>query len=78
VLISDVGMPGMDGYELIRQVRALPHCKGITALALTAFAQTEDQFRVLQAGYQAHITKPIDPTEFMTTLTQLLPQEHKI
>jgi CheY-like chemotaxis protein len=78
VLISDIGMPGMDGYELIRQVRALPQCKGIAALALTAFAQTEDQSRVLQAGYQAHITKPIDPTEFMTTLIQLLPQEHKV
>jgi PAS domain S-box-containing protein len=77
VLVSDIGMPEMDGYELIHQVRTLSQGNQIVALALTAFAQTEDRVRVLQAGYQAHITKPIEPTEFMATLIQLLPQERE-
>jgi CheY-like chemotaxis protein len=59
LLISDIGMPGEDGYELIRKVRALPAGRGgkMPAIALTAYARTEDRLRALRAGYQMHISK---------------------
>jgi PAS domain S-box-containing protein len=62
-LVSDIGMPNVDGYELIRQVRARPHERGgkIPALALTAFARTEDAARAYACGYQIHLPKPVDP-----------------
>jgi CheY-like chemotaxis protein len=62
VLISDIGMPDVDGYQLVRAVRALgPHQGGTTpAVALTAFARPDDRLRALEAGYQAHVTKPVD------------------
>ncbi|MGG6264469.1 PAS domain-containing hybrid sensor histidine kinase/response regulator [Leptolyngbya sp. AN03gr2] len=72
LIISDVGMPQMSGYELIRRVRALPQGSRIPALALTAFARTEDQAEALQAGFQRYVTKPVDPIELLSTLLQLL------
>jgi PAS domain S-box-containing protein len=62
VLVADIGMPGTDGYGLIRQVRALPapHA-GIGAVALTAYARAEDRERALAAGFDAHIAKPVEP-----------------
>jgi CheY-like chemotaxis protein len=62
VLISDIGMPNIDGYELMRRVRALPPEQGgqIPALALTAYASEIDHRRALQVGFQAHLSKPID------------------
>jgi signal transduction histidine kinase len=73
VLISDIGMPQADGYELIRAVRALPAARGgqMPALALTAFARSEDRQRALLAGYQAHLAKPIHPTELITQIASL-------
>jgi signal transduction histidine kinase len=72
ILVSDIGMPTVDGYELIRQVRA----KGITAqslpaIALTAFARTEDRRRAMLAGYQAHLIKPVDPGELIDLIASL-------
>jgi PAS domain S-box-containing protein len=63
VLICDIGMPGQDGYELIRQVRQLPGTpRGpIPAVALTAYARREDAGRAIEAGYQLHLAKPVDP-----------------
>jgi PAS domain S-box-containing protein len=63
VLICDIGMPGEDGYELIRQVRELPgtHHGSIPAVALTAYARREDVGRAIEAGYQVHLSKPVDP-----------------
>jgi CheY-like chemotaxis protein len=63
VLISDIGMPGEDGYALIRQVRALPPEQGggVPAVALTAFARSEDRTLALVSGFQMHIPKPVDP-----------------
>src|SRR6185312_11446883 len=59
VLVCDVGMPGMDGYQLIRKWRAEePPGERVPALALTAFARAEDRKRSLIAGYQAHLAKP--------------------
>ncbi|HET7221117.1 MAG TPA: ATP-binding protein, partial [Vicinamibacterales bacterium] len=73
VLISDIGMPVSDGYDLIRTVRALPADRGgqIPALALTAFARSEDRQRALLAGYQAHLAKPAQPTELITQIASL-------
>ncbi len=73
LLISDIGMPHEDGYELIRRVRALsPESGGsIPAIALTAYARTEDRVQALRAGYQMHITKPVDLAELMIAVASL-------
>jgi PAS domain S-box-containing protein len=73
VLISDIGMPGEDGYTLIRKVRALPPEKGgqTPAIALTAYARTEDRLKILSAGYQMHVAKPIEPIEVATVVASL-------
>jgi CheY-like chemotaxis protein len=73
VLVADIGMPGVDGYEFIRQVRARsPQSVGaVPAAALTAYARTQDRLRVLSAGYQMHIPKPIQPVELVTVVASL-------
>ena len=74
-LISDIAMPDEDGYAFIRRVRDLegleqrPH---LVALALTAFARTEDRSRALRAGFDEHVAKPIDPERVLRTLVQAL------
>jgi PAS domain S-box-containing protein len=74
ILISDIGMPDEDGYELIRKVRALPVEKGgaIPAIALTAYARTEDRMRVLRAGYQMHVPKPVEFAELIAIIASLI------
>jgi CheY-like chemotaxis protein len=73
ILLSDIGMPDVDGYDLIRAVRALPAADraNVTAAALTAFARTQDRTRTLLAGFQAHITKPVDPSELVAVVASL-------
>jgi len=73
VLISDIGMPGEDGYELIRKVRARSADRGgqIPAVALTAFARTQDRLRVLLSGFQMHVPKPIEPIELVTVVASI-------
>ena len=73
VLVSDIGMPFVDGYELMRKVRAREPERGglIPALALTAYARPEDARRALEAGYQAHVPKPADPDELATAVANL-------
>jgi PAS domain S-box-containing protein len=73
MLVSDIGMPGEDGYSLIRQVRALsPEEGGRTpSVALTAFARVEDRTRALLAGFQAHCPKPVAPLELLAVLGAL-------
>ena len=62
VLLSDIGLPGEDGYELIRAVRARGHvAETLPAIALTAYARREDQRLALEAGFQAHVPKPVEP-----------------
>jgi CheY-like chemotaxis protein/nitrogen-specific signal transduction histidine kinase len=65
VLVSDIGMPGEDGYDLIRKVRAMEPERGgrIPAVALTAYARAEDRLRALSAGFQMHVPKPVEPVE---------------
>lgn len=74
VLVSDIGMPEVDGYALIRQVRALPADKGgqIPAIALTAYAREDDQQRAIASGYQRHVPKPLEPEQLVQTLVTLL------
>jgi CheY-like chemotaxis protein len=73
ILISDIGMPSMDGYELIRRVRELDRARSLLtpAIALTAFARTEDRTRALLAGYQIHMAKPVDPAELLAAVATL-------
>jgi PAS domain S-box-containing protein len=74
VLVCDIGMPSLDGYSLMRQIRQLPEEQGgqIPAIALTAFAKDEDAQRALNAGYQKHIAKPIDPEMLAGAILALL------
>jgi hypothetical protein len=73
VLVCDIGMPKMDGYQLIRTLRASePRGERIPALALTAFARAEDRKRSLVAGYQAHLAKPFDVGEFVLVIANLI------
>jgi signal transduction histidine kinase/CheY-like chemotaxis protein len=73
VLMSDIGMPGEDGYSLINRIRSLPAEKGgqIPAAALTAYAREEDRKRALAAGYQMHIAKPVTSGQLVTVLAHL-------
>ena len=73
VLLSDIGMPGEDGYALIRRVRELPPERGgrVPAAALTAFARGEDRRRALLAGFQMHVPKPVEVNELATVVATL-------
>jgi signal transduction histidine kinase/CheY-like chemotaxis protein len=75
LIISDIGMPEMNGYELIRQIRILPQTRQTPALAMTAFVQPEDQQLALIAGFQAHIAKPFHLEEFLASIIQLVQKE---
>jgi signal transduction histidine kinase/ActR/RegA family two-component response regulator len=70
ILLSDIGMPDEDGYSLIRQIRALDATQGgqTIAIALTAYARTEDRIRALETGFQMHIAKPIEPAELVAVI----------
>jgi PAS domain S-box-containing protein len=72
VMISDIGLPGMDGYGLIRQVRARGlGPRDLPAVALTAFARAEDRRLALSAGFQSHVSKPVDAAELSTVIASL-------
>jgi PAS domain S-box-containing protein len=73
VLVSDINMPEVDGYELIKRVRAMKSEQGgrIPAIALTAYARAEDRLRALQSGYQTHVPKPVEPAELEVVVATL-------
>jgi CheY-like chemotaxis protein len=73
LLLSDIGMPDVDGYELLRQVRALGEAAGgkLPAIALTAFARSEDRTRALRAGFLVHVSKPVEPSELVATVASV-------
>jgi signal transduction histidine kinase/ActR/RegA family two-component response regulator len=74
VLVSDIGMPDVDGYELLRRVRGLGHTRGggIPAIALTAFARSEDRTSALRAGFLVHVSKPVEPSELVATVASVV------
>ena len=73
VLVSDIGMPEIDGYQLMREVRKRPPEQGgnTPAVALTAFARSEDRTKAMIAGYTVHVAKPIEPQELVATVANL-------
>jgi PAS domain S-box-containing protein len=73
LLISDIGMPEEDGYELIQRIRELPEDAGgaLPAVALTAYARAEDRLRVLRSGYQMHVAKPVEIAELVAIIASL-------
>ncbi len=74
IMVSDIGMAGADGYQLIQQVRALqdPRVATIPAVAVTAYARADDRRRLLLAGYQMHICKPVEPQELVAGIASLI------
>jgi PAS domain S-box-containing protein len=73
VLVADIGMPEMDGFELIRRVRALSgRGRDVPAAALTAFARSEDRTKALQHGFEMHLAKPVDPGELVAAVATLV------
>ena len=81
VILSDIGMPEMDGYMLIKKIRELERKKNqdahIPAAAVTAFTSTADRQKAILAGYQIHIPKPIDVEELLTTVARLAGRTEK-
>jgi CheY-like chemotaxis protein len=80
VLVSDIGMPGEDGYTLIKRVRALqPEFGGqIPAIALTAYTRVEDRLQALAAGFQIHASKPVEPAELIVAVASLTGRTSKL
>jgi PAS domain S-box-containing protein len=80
VLVSDIGMPGEDGYDLIRRVRRLEAVQGrhLPAIALTAYAAAEDRSRTLHAGYDRHVAKPVEAAAVAPLIASLLPREKRV
>lgn len=73
VVLSDIGMTGESGYDLIKQIRALPAEKGgtVPAVALTAYAGPTDRRRALIAGFHVHLAKPVEPDELLAVIGSL-------
>jgi CheY-like chemotaxis protein len=71
VLVSDIGMPGMNGYELAEAVRALPGYQATPMIAVTGFTMYEDRDRALQSGFNAFVTKPINPRDLINLVERL-------
>lgn len=72
VILSDIGLGGVDGYEFMRSVRANPAYASIPSAALTAYARAEDRREALEAGYQMHLPKPIEPAELLAVVANLV------
>jgi CheY-like chemotaxis protein len=74
VIVADIGMPDVDGFELIRTIRASADARvrDIPAAALTAFARSEDRTKALQTGFEMHLAKPVDPGELVASVATLV------
>jgi CheY-like chemotaxis protein len=67
-MLLDIGLPGMDGYEVARRVRAMPGGKQIRLIALTGYGQLDDRQRALAAGFDDHLVKPVEPRKLALAL----------
>jgi CheY-like chemotaxis protein len=74
VLLSDIEMPGEDGYQLVRQAIAMRHGRPLIAVAVTAYARTADRRRAMEAGFRWHLAKPVEPTELVAVIASLVKQ----
>jgi CheY-like chemotaxis protein len=72
VIISDIGMPEMNGYELAESLRRRAEYQGIPIIAVTGYSEYDDRGRALRSGFNAHLTKPIDPSELLRLMNDLL------
>ncbi len=72
LILSDIGMPHMDGFEMMKQLRQLPNMGSVPAIALSGYASPKDRRMSLDAGFNAHVSKPVDPRELLSTINQLL------
>ena len=76
VLLADVGMPGIDGLELIRAIRQMQEpARSIPAAALTAYARSQDRMTSLASGFHMHLAKPMDPLELVVAVAALAPRK---
>lgn len=71
VVISDIGMPGMNGYQLAEALRELPDYRQVPMIAVTGYSMYDDRERALQSGFNAHLIKPIDPSALLDLITEL-------
>ena len=72
IIVSDIGLPHIDGYELLGRLRRLPHLRGVPALALTGYARQRDAEAALEAGFDAHVPKPVDPSALAEQVGRLV------
>lgn len=79
IIVSDIGMPEEDGYVLIKEIRAQKNSEisKIPAVALTAYARSQDRLRALSSGYQMHVAKPVEPIELVVVIASLVHQERR-
>ena len=79
LVISDIGMPRVDGYELMRRIRHadVEALRAIPSIALTAFARAEDEARAQAAGYDLHLAKPVEPSRLFAAVDTLLGQKRE-
>ena len=74
MLICDIEMPEEDGYDLLKRIRALPDPRAsVPAIAVTAYARTEDRVRAIETGFNVHLAKPLEPVELVTMVKALAP-----
>lgn len=73
LIVCDIQLPGIDGYEVARRLKAEPSLTGVPLIAVTAYAMVGDRDRALQAGFDGHFSKPIDPAAFMAAVAKFLP-----
>jgi len=77
ILVSDIGLPGDDGYVLIQKLRQRQgdYGRSMPALAVTAYARAEDRTRALSAGFQLHVAKPLEPADFVAAIARLVSKD---
>jgi two-component system CheB/CheR fusion protein len=78
IIVSDIGLPHIDGYDLIRRLRQMSHLRSVPAVALTGYAAQKDMEAALLAGFDLHIPKPVDPTELADAIERLIKQKSEV